>query len=147
MRLDYHDFEGHFVGYTTTLSQGDQQIVLNGDCRDYLDRMTPNISDGMAFVFSSWRPPSARWLQGDRCDEECVWPVHTVFDNLEFWTHDGAKAEVDLNFANKACGDLNYGTCSDEGHCSECVFSWPSDDDAKWASEWGKCRCKDRSYY
>ena len=24
VRLDYHDFEGHFVGYTTTLTQGDQ---------------------------------------------------------------------------------------------------------------------------
>ena len=84
----------------------------------------------MAFVVSSWNPPSARWLQGDRCEEKCVWPVHTVFENLEFWTRGGAEAEVDLSFGKKACGNLNYGTCGQEDHCSECVFSWPSDDDA-----------------
>ena len=129
------------------MSQGDQKIVLTGDCRDYLNRMTPNISDGMAFVVSSWKPPTARWLQGDRCNEECVWPVHTVFENLEFWTHGGKEAQVDLTFGKKACGNLNYGTCGDEGHCSECAFSFPSDDDAAWQSEWGKCRCKDTNHY
>ena len=103
--------------------------MLNGDCRDYLNRMTPNITDGMAFVVSSWRPPSARWLQGDRCDEECIWPVHTVFENLEFWTYGGRAAKDDLVFGG-SCGNLNYGTCGDVDHCSECAFSFPADDEA-----------------
>jgi len=145
VRLDYHDFEDHFVGYTTTMTQGDHVIELKGDCRDYLDRMTDNIKSGMAFVVSSWRPPSARWMQGDRCDEECVWPVQTTFSNLEFWTHGGKPADdVEIKYLG-ACGSLRAGECGDD--CAECSYSYPADDLRKWNSPWAKCRCEDRNVY
>merc|ERR1712060_341849 len=145
VRIDYHDFEGHFVGYTTTLTQGDQTIELTGDCRDYLNRMTDNVIDGMAFVVSIWRPRSARWLQGDRCDEKCEWPVNTVFRDVEFWTYGGKQAkDVDIVYGG-TCANLQDGLC--DSSCSECRYSYPADEPDRWHSDWAKCRCKDDSDY
>ena len=70
--------------------------------------MTDNISNGMAFTVSSWKPPSARWLQGDRCEEECAWPVKTVFSNLEFWTYGGNSPEPKIEYG-RTCGKLRAG--------------------------------------
>lgn len=145
VRIDYHDFEGHFVGYTTTIEQEGRKIELNGDCRDYANRMTDNISDGMTFVVSSWRPPNASWLQGDRCDEECQWPVETVFSNLEFWTYGGKQAkDVEIVYG-KACSHLGAGQCGKD--CAECRFSYPVDEPDQWRSDWAYCRCVDENTY
>ena len=147
VRIDYHKYDNNLVGYTTTMTQEGRTIDLIGDCRDYANRMTPHIENGMAFVMSSWRPRSAKWLQGDRCNEECVWPVETVFSNLEFWTS-GAKpapmADVDLRWG-RACSHLRSGVCGKD--CAECRFSYPVDEPLEWKSDWAKCRCFDDKEY
>ena len=101
----------------------------------------------MAFVVSSWRPSSASWLQGDRCDEACEWPVKTIFSNLEFWTH-GAKPalleDVKIKYG-RACSHLRSGVCGED--CAECRFSYPVDEPLEWKSDWAKCRCFDDKPY
>ena len=108
--------------------------------------MTDVIIDGMAWTFSSWRPPSAKWLQGDRCDEKCEWPVATTFKNLEFWTYGSEKSskDVELVYGN-SCSGLRDGLC--DSSCTECSFSYPVDDPLMWDSDWARCRCKDDKVY
>ena len=54
--------EGQFSGYTTTLSQSDQDIVFETTC-DYLNYMTEDLSSGMTFAMSSWSPSDPpTWL-------------------------------------------------------------------------------------
>ena len=44
-------------------------MVMKGDCRDYLNQLTDNITAGMAFTIGSRLPSKGDdWLVGDRCD-------------------------------------------------------------------------------
>lgn len=120
---------------------------MEGDCRDYLNRMTNDITAGMAFTIGSRLPKKGdKWLVGDVCDdkEQCEFPIMTTFANLEFWTHGGAQAEVDISYLGM-CGSPNAGECGND--CAECRYSYPSDDPLMWNSEWAACRCKDNSVY
>lgn len=147
VRLDYHKYDENLVGYTTTVTQEGRSFDLVGDCRDYANRMTPYMSEGMAFIMSSWRPRSTKWLNGDRCDSACEFPIKTVWSNLEFWTS-GAKPapmeDVALKWG-RACSHLRSGVCGND--CSECRFSYPVDEPLEWKSDWAKCRCFDDKDY
>ena len=92
VRVDYLKSDaGDFDGYKTTLTQGEQQIVFNGNCSDYASRMTDQMKDGMVFILSSWNPSEAGWLKKDRCQDKCSFPVATGFGNLKFHTVDAEK--------------------------------------------------------
>lgn len=54
---------GQFSGYTTVLSQGSNEVVMNVTCPDYLQHMTDDLINGMSFAMSSWNPDSPpTWL-------------------------------------------------------------------------------------
>ena len=77
--------EGQFSGYTTTLSQGEEQLVLDKTCEDYLPYMTNDVQSGMTFALSSWSPPDPpTWLQKDRCTGSCDQDGSHSFDNFIF---------------------------------------------------------------
>ena len=123
---------------------------MKGDCRDYLNRMTPDIVAGMAFTIGSRQPKAGdRWLVGDRCDNQPQCDIDangitTYFSNLEFWTYGAQGHETQLGWRGM-CGGTSKGACG-EG-CAECRYSYPADDPLKWDGEWSKCRCKDNNLY
>ena len=120
------------------------------NCRDYLDRMTPDIIAGMAFTIGSRQPTKGdRWLVGDRCDDQPQCDIdsngiETFFSNIEFWTYGAEGFETELGWRGM-CGGTSNGYCGD--NCSECRFSYPLDDPDLWEGEWARCRCKDFTLY
>ena len=97
----------------------------------------------MSFVVSSWRPRSASWLQGDRCDEKCVWPVNSVYSNIEFWTYGATPSKMDDVEIDwyRTCSHLQSGECGKD--CAWCRYSVPSDEPLGLQSDWARCRCYD----
>ena len=49
------------------------------------------------------------------------------------------RAPEGYTYTNQ-CGQANAGICGDS--CTDCYWSYPSDDQAKWASAEAMCRCK-----
>ena len=79
---------GEFSGYTTVLSQGSNEVVLNMSCPDYLKHMTADLVNGMSFAMSSWNPDSPpTWLQGNKCSGSCDTSGSHTFSNLAFVTN------------------------------------------------------------
>ena len=61
VRTDFHESGGQFVGYTTTLTQDGNSVVLTtGDC-SYLNNMTYDMTK-MVIVLSNWSSDSLSWL-------------------------------------------------------------------------------------
>ena len=86
-RIDFHEENGQFSGYTVKLSQDDNELVLG--CYDSNDvnivGMSEDIENGMAFAMSNWSSGDLHWLQGGRCQGGCGSPSLS-FDNLVFGT-------------------------------------------------------------
>lgn len=58
VKIDFNtDKQGRFSSYTTTLSQDGKEVHLDGDCPSYVDRLSDDLREGMAFAFSSWGSP------------------------------------------------------------------------------------------
>jgi hypothetical protein len=80
-------YNNQFTSHVITMTQSGRELVMDsGDC-GYLQAMTQDFVDGMAFVISAWHPDDyPDWLQGDRCYGQQGCPGYTNFSisNLKF---------------------------------------------------------------
>lgn len=61
VKIEFHESDAEFVGYTTTLTQSNRNVVMTtGDC-DYLKNMTSDITQ-MIIVLSNWGSDNLNWL-------------------------------------------------------------------------------------
>ena len=120
---------------------------MTADC-DYLNYMTDDISNNMAFVVSNWGG-DASWLWHDRCSGDCNWPELTVSNikvvqgGAALGTPAGAIDPSKYDFGH-GCNSPHMDFCA-EMHCQkleECRWSWPKDDPAMLDSEEAACRCE-----
>jgi len=93
VKIDFNKTEaGSFHNYSTTLSQNTHEIVLSNSSSDgYLNDMTQDLFDGMAFAMSSWASDGISWLQHDRCQGTCPEGTTLSFTNLKIMTAAGKE--------------------------------------------------------
>lgn len=112
--------------------------MSDGDC-SYLNPMTWNIKEGMAFVLSNWGPDNTSWIEHGTCtrpDAGCD-RVSTLstFKNLRFSTADAIAPPVDYEtyqFGFACTAEENEADGSEcDAMCSNCHKSWPADDPLK----------------
>ena len=150
VKTEYHERDSLFVGYTTTLTQGDNTVVMTtGDC-PYLNELTSTITQ-MAWTLSHWRDDTLTWLEHGVCTGTCEHDAVNKYQNLAFWTTGAGPAPepepqpepepegVVYKYANECTSDSQ-----DKSRCTNdcpCFKSWPEDDPAKWRSTHAACRC------
>lgn len=87
VKISFNEIDDKFSSYTTTVSQDGREISLNGDCPEYVDRLTEHLREGMAFAVSSWGSPYETWLWGDKCEAYECNSNHTLnFRNITVTT-------------------------------------------------------------
>ena len=120
---------------------------------DYVNGMIGDISDGMAFVVSSWGegvtdPNMTHWLTKDRCDGVCNVHATETIKNIKI-------TEGTLKPSDKPSGDYDpskyqFGnSCAHAGDDDCGSQSCPSISHCRWSWPWGesfdgpnaRCRC------
>merc|ERR1719242_1515613 len=70
VKIDFHEADGQFSGYTLTMTQGAKVVTYNkSDCA-YLNAMTSDVQQ-MVFAISNWSDDDISWLQKDSCSGTC----------------------------------------------------------------------------
>lgn len=64
-KMDFNEEDGHFTEFVVTMSQGDNQVTMNGAC-DYNMKMSDDMAGNMVWAVSNWNTYDD-WLWGDRC--------------------------------------------------------------------------------
>jgi len=145
---------------TLDLKQGSNSFTLtiaDNECAGgYLDNMSKSIAEGMTLSVSNWGQPglSMSWLDGDTgCNEWCGNSPTITTSNIKYTTAGntpvpptpptppGPKPTPGKYFYQAPCGNMTDGQCGNNCH-TECDWSWPINDPAKWASKDADCRCK-----
>lgn len=111
----------------------------SGYCQETVN-MTNDISQGMAFAFSSWSTYD-NWLWGDRCQAQQCNSQNLAFKNIRITTGGSPQPPTPPS----PSGDYVYGdSCStpydDDCNGCDCHWSWPSNE--SWDGPDAKCRCK-----
>ena len=85
VRQDIHESDGSFTGYTTTLSQGDNSIILSSTtCGGYLNDMSNDMNQ-MVIAISNWGSDNMSWLDHDICSGSCsTTNTWSSLKNLQF---------------------------------------------------------------
>ena len=84
MKMEFHEnaTTGQFEGYTTTLTQGSQELVFTSGVCDFLNNMTEDMKR-MVIAISNWSSGDMSWLNKGSCSEGCnTNSVVSVFSNL-----------------------------------------------------------------
>ncbi len=90
VRVDFHESNGEFTSFTTTISQDGKEVHLVGGCESN-KLMTDDLKNGMVFALSNWYGGEP-WLDRGICGgvNSCQNPTLT-FTNMSFNTS-GARA-------------------------------------------------------
>lgn len=139
------DVNGEDFTFTTTISQGSNQIVKTMHPNDQLNNMLTELQKGMAFVTGYWFAADMNWMDGDECGngkEHCnMNPAY--ISNWRLTTNDGpAPAPTppsppnpapapSPSGGNKCCwgsgcdGCSNVGDwCHSQDNCAGCNGQW-----------------------
>ena len=95
VKTEFLEQNGQFYGYRMTMTQEGRELVMEtGDCSDYLQHMTSDITN-MAFAFSHWDGGSLDWMQHGVCTGGCESTAMQTYSNLQFWTNGSSADEQD----------------------------------------------------
>lgn len=131
------DRDNFFNSYTTTLTQGDKQVVMtSGEC-NYLNEMAYDMTE-MVIITSSYTFRNVSWLQHDACEGACDRDAtHVAIRDIEFVTTENQPITYEFG---QQCGHTYYGLCGN--NCAKCSWSWPDTDPDSNKSDDATCRCE-----
>merc|ERR1712038_1345291 len=160
VKIDFHEENGLFNGYTLKMTQGAKEVVYNKSDCSYLNAMTSDVQQ-MVFAISNWSGDDISWLQHDACTGTCS-SVDTFssFKNLVFTTA-GSPPNPDPQpptpptpptptpptpvdntvyvYGNKCSAAEDSSLCGED--CYNCHQSYPFEDAQQWNSPDAACRC------
>lgn len=136
--------------FKLTLTQNGKTWSMgsDGQCNGYMSKMSTALGAGMGIAISSWGSDfnTMKWLDQDTgCGGDCNNNPTLHISNLKFNVKPGKGPgpgpgpSGDFDYGDP-CKNPNDGQCGNS--CSDCRWSWPSNDPAKWASKDAACRCK-----
>jgi hypothetical protein len=105
------------------------------------------LQDGMTLSISNWGQPglSMSWLDADTgCNEWCGNSPTITTSNIKYTlggSGPGPKPKPGNFTYGSACAGAQDDDCAKVPGCTQCDWSWPTNDAAKWASKDAKCRC------
>ena len=120
------------MGYTTTMTQGDREVVqTTGDCL-YLTNMTEDITK-KAWTISHWAGEGLDRLQHGQCSGTCsMIDSWTSIKNLKFTTAASATPATVYKYGDECGSDDDQTSCGED--CYQCHQSWSADDPLGWGS-------------
>lgn len=128
------------------MTQGSKKFTLranDSDCSGYMAQVQGALEAGMTLAMSNWGTDwnTMKWLDQDTgCQGTCGSPTLNI-SNIEYVTGKPGPKPVPGKYTyGDACATPTDGECGDS--CADCVWSWPSNDPAAWASKDADCRCK-----
>ena len=150
---DADSSSGHLNSFSTTLSQNGREQTMTAYGCDYVNGMIKDISDGMAFVVSSWGegisdPSVTNWLTKDRCSGVCNVHAQETIKNIKITEgtikpsgpspsdYDPSKYQFGQSCAHATDDLCGSQSCPSISHCR---WSWP------WGESFdgpnAHCRC------
>lgn len=136
------------LGFTTTLTQGEETFVMNSDCESYWPDFTGDLQAGMTMVFSNWSGDdyeTMAWLDGDTgCTGLCNNEPSLGISNISITTGNlpPVAPRGDYTFTD-ACQSEFQDDCN--GCTGLCQMSYPTGDPEGADSADAHCRCNPSS--
>jgi hypothetical protein len=134
--------DGDFAAFKVTITQEGREVYMQSVLPDVYKHNTEVLKGGMVFTMSSYYGGEP-WLSKGKCPSGAQCQLgDVVFKNLVF-SQTGADPApyvppVDYTYGD-LCATPYDGDC---GGCSDCCWSWPTDDPAGASSSDANCRCK-----
>merc|ERR1719389_452329 len=129
----------------TTITQGDNKIVIRQNCPDVLADLGWKLKFQLHVGISTYALPLDNDV-GGYCEAACT-GGNLYIANLKFAEGDSYYTDEDLEealadtteykFGGKCRNNDDSSECHSEGHCFR---SWPVDDERRWNSDDAKCR-------
>lgn len=132
--------------FKLTLTQNGKTWSMgsDGQCGGYMSKMSTALGAGMGIAISSWGSDwnTMKWLDSDTgCSGDCNNNPTLHISNIDLKVSPGHTPPSGGSFDyGDPCAHPNDGKCGNS--CSDCRWSWPSNDPAKWSSKDAACRCK-----
>lgn len=153
-KVSFNQQGGSMHSIVLDLKQGSNSFsmtIADNDCAGgYLANMGNALAAGMTLTVSNWGQPglSMSWLDGDTgCNEWCGNNPSITTSNIKYTLGNGPAPGPNPPGPHPTPGNYTYGSAcasnqDDECNgCSQCDWSWPTNDPAKWASKDAHCRC------